>query len=252
VARAYKGGDLTTMTALLLSGSPDTLLDQLNSLNLVTRARQQELTDYTRAKAERDDRKKQLDALHARQAVAQKALAAQKATIQKKLTELYAEQAKIMADIAAAQAGDTEAETANINSARTATTAPNATATDASPGASTSSRAAIAVKYAYAAIGKPYVWATAGPRSYDCSGLTLAAWRAAGIKLPHYAAAQWAMIRHIPRASLQPGDLVFYEKLGHVAIYVGNGVVIHAPQPGEKVKLSSVNMMPPYGFGRVV
>src|SRR6185503_15210639 len=83
-------------------------------------------------------------------------------------------------------------------------------------------RAGVAVKYAYAQLGKPYKWAAAGPNSFDCSGLTLAAWRAAGLSLPHNAAMQWRSMPHISRAALRPGDLVFYRSLGHVAIYVGN------------------------------
>ena len=114
-----------------------------------------------------------------------------------------------------------------------------------------SGKAGVAVRYAYNAIGTPYVWAAEGPNGYDCSGLTLAAWRAAGKSLPHNAAMQWDKVAHIGRGSLQPGDLVFYSGLGHVALYVGSGKVIHAPTFGESVKLASVDMMSPYGYGRV-
>jgi peptidoglycan DL-endopeptidase CwlO len=114
-----------------------------------------------------------------------------------------------------------------------------------------SGNAGVAVRYAYGAIGKPYAWAAEGPDSYDCSGLTLASWRAAGKSLPHNAAMQWDVVSHISRSSLRPGDLVFYSGLGHVAIYVGNSQVIHAPTFGETVRLASVDMMTPYGYGRV-
>jgi cell wall-associated NlpC family hydrolase len=107
------------------------------------------------------------------------------------------------------------------------------------------------VTFAYNAIGTPYVYGAEGPDGYDCSGLTKAAWRAAGKSLPHNAAQQWSVVVHISRSALKPGDLVFYSGLGHVAIYVGDGKVIHAPRPGESVKLASVDMMPPYGYGRV-
>ena len=115
-----------------------------------------------------------------------------------------------------------------------------------------SGAAGVAVRFAYAAIGTPYVWAGSGPNGYDCSGLTQAAWRAAGRSLPHNAAMQWNALPHIGRAALSPGDLVFYSGLGHVGIYVGNGQIIHAPHAGDHVRLASVDVMPPYGYARPV
>jgi cell wall-associated NlpC family hydrolase len=114
-----------------------------------------------------------------------------------------------------------------------------------------SGKAGVAVRYAYNAIGKPYVWGAEGPDGYDCSGLTKAAWAAAGVSLYHHAATQWDETVRISRSQLAPGDLVFYADLGHVAIYVGGGQVIHSPTFGESVKLASVTMMTPYGYGRV-
>ncbi|NUT21921.1 MAG: hypothetical protein HOV77_22335 [Hamadaea sp.] len=114
-----------------------------------------------------------------------------------------------------------------------------------------SGKAGVAVTYAYNAIGKPYAWGADGPSSYDCSGLTMAAWKAAGVSLYHHAATQYDETARISRSQLAPGDLVFYSDLGHVAIYVGSGKVIHAPTFGESVKLSSIDMMTPYGYGRV-
>ncbi len=94
------------------------------------------------------------------------------------------------------------------------------------------------------------MFAADGPGSYDCSGLVEAAYRSVGVSLPHNAAMQYHAISHISKSQLSPGDLVFYSNLGHVAIYIGGGMVIHAPQPGEVVKKASVNMMTPYGYGR--
>ena len=84
-----------------------------------------------------------------------------------------------------------------------------------------------------------------------CSGLTLAAWRAAGKSLPHNAAAQYSATARISRSSLRPGDLVFYRSLGHVGLYVGNNQIIDAPHEGAYVNVRSINIMPPYGYGRV-
>lgn len=98
-----------------------------------------------------------------------------------------------------------------------------------------------AVDFAIAQVGKPYVWAATGPDSFDCSGLTMAAWAKGGVSLPHFAASQYTYGTHVSYDSLQPGDLVFlYSDLHHVEIYIGNGLAVSAPQPGENVKIVRV------------
>ena len=77
------------------------------------------------------------------------------------------------------------------------------------------------------------------------------AWRAAGRSLPHNAAAQWGVVTHISRSALQPGDLVFYRNLKHVGIYVGGGQIIDASRAGQPIKKRSIDISPPYGYGRV-
>ncbi len=102
-----------------------------------------------------------------------------------------------------------------------------------------SSRAAIAVAYARAQLGKPYVFATAGPNTFDCSGLTMAAWRAAGVSMAHYSGSQAAAFPKVSWDQLQPGDIVvFYSDFHHVGLYIGGGMMIHAPQTGEFVKIA--------------
>jgi peptidoglycan DL-endopeptidase CwlO len=97
--------------------------------------------------------------------------------------------------------------------------------------------AAAAVAEARRQIGKPYVWAAAGPDSFDCSGLTQWAWRAGGVRLSHSTYAQWDETPHIPVSALQPGDLVFFgDDLHHVAIYSGGGMMIEAPYTGTTVR----------------
>jgi cell wall-associated NlpC family hydrolase len=101
--------------------------------------------------------------------------------------------------------------------------------------------AQIAVNFALAQVGKPYVYAASGPDAYDCSGLTAAAWEAAGVQLPHNAAAQYAYGTHVSRNALQPGDLIFmYQPIGHVTIYIGKGLMVSAPEPGDHVKVVTV------------
>jgi cell wall-associated NlpC family hydrolase len=108
-----------------------------------------------------------------------------------------------------------------------------------------------ALRFALAQLGKPYVWGAAGPRSYDCSGLTMAAWRTAGVSLPHSSSLQWAQISHLSRRELRPGDLVFYYRnIHHVALYLGSNRVIQAPTYGEDVSIAPVDLAPIYGYGR--
>lgn len=114
-----------------------------------------------------------------------------------------------------------------------------------------SGSARVALQFAYAQIGKPYRYGGEGPGSWDCSGLTQAAWRAAGVTLPRTAAAQWAWgaSRRVPLDQLQPGDLIFSYGLGHVGMYAGNGQMVHAPRTGDVVKLTSLAS---YGRGRLI
>jgi cell wall-associated NlpC family hydrolase len=106
-------------------------------------------------------------------------------------------------------------------------------------------RAAQAVAFAQAQLGKPYAWGATGPSSYDCSGLTQAAWQAAGVSLPRTTYAQIGAGQRVPRSALAPGDLVFfYPGVTHVGLYIGGGQMIHAPHPGAPVRVAPVDEMP--------
>ena len=112
--------------------------------------------------------------------------------------------------------------------------------------------AGAALAFAAAQISKPYRWGAAGPDAYDCSGLVQQAWAAAGIALPRVAKDQFAATTRISFADLQPGDLVFFEKgIGHVGIFVGDGVMVDAPHTGALVQLDSIFWKDLAGFGRV-
>ncbi|MBQ1094734.1 C40 family peptidase [Streptomyces sp. b94] len=114
------------------------------------------------------------------------------------------------------------------------------------------SRAAAAVAYAHRKLGSPYVWGATGPDAFDCSGLTQAAYRAAGISLPRTTYAQIDAGRRVPRSELRPGDLVFfYSGISHVGIYIGKGQMIHAPNPSAPVRVAPVDQMPFAGATRV-
>ena len=119
--------------------------------------------------------------------------------------------------------------------------------------------ASVAVSTALAQVGKPYLWGAAGPNAFDCSGLTMFAWAAAGIQLEHYTVAQLQETYPITQAELEPGDLVFYSPPmdypivpGHVAMYIGNGDVVSANSAGTFVQTQSIYYDGiPSSFGRV-
>ncbi|MFH9609976.1 NlpC/P60 family protein [Streptomyces sp. NPDC017448] len=108
-----------------------------------------------------------------------------------------------------------------------------------------------AVAYAVRQIGKPYVWGAEGPDSFDCSGLTSTAWSAAGRTIPRTSQEQWKRLPRVPLSSLRPGDLVVYfPKATHVALYIGDGLVVQAPRPGARVKVSPLASNPVLGAVR--
>ncbi|MEU6079544.1 NlpC/P60 family protein [Streptomyces sp. NPDC047108] len=110
---------------------------------------------------------------------------------------------------------------------------------------------ALAIAYAFSQLGKPYEWGAEGPASFDCSGLTSQAWAHAGRKIPRTSQLQWRNLPRVPVKELRPGDLViYYEGATHVALYVGNGMVVQAPRPGGVVKVSPIAANPILGAVR--
>ena len=111
--------------------------------------------------------------------------------------------------------------------------------------------AAAVVDFALAQVGKAYVWASAGPSSYDCSGLTMMAWAQAGVSLPHSSSAQMSAGTPVSESELQPGDLVFYySPVSHVGIYIGNGQIVDAANPSTGVRVATLHSMPYSGAVR--
>ncbi|MFF1450644.1 NlpC/P60 family protein [Streptomyces sp. NPDC058274] len=108
-----------------------------------------------------------------------------------------------------------------------------------------------ALRYAVRQLGKPYEWGAEGPKSYDCSGLTSQAWEHAGRPIPRTSQEQWARLPRIPLSKLRPGDLVIYfPEATHVALYLGDGMVVQAPRPGARIKVSPIAANPVLGAVR--
>lgn len=120
-----------------------------------------------------------------------------------------------------------------------------------SSGGSEKAKRLKALAYAKAHLGDPYVYGADGPNSFDCSGLTMAAYHAAGVHLSHNSTAQYSEVKHVSKSDLAPGDLVFfYSGRSHVAIYAGRGKVIHAGEPGQPIEYIKMKYMPYNGAGR--
>ncbi|MEU9862597.1 NlpC/P60 family protein [Streptomyces sp. NPDC047971] len=120
------------------------------------------------------------------------------------------------------------------------------------PVAAPNGRAAQAIAFARDQLGKPYVWGATGPSGYDCSGLTQAAWRSAGVSLPRTTYTQINAGQRVSRSELAPGDLVFfYSGISHVGLYIGGGQMIHAPRPGSPIRVAPIDEMPFAGATRV-
>ncbi|WP_113702444.1 C40 family peptidase [Nonomuraea lactucae] len=217
----YKmGGDVTSLPSLVGSGDPTSLLNSVALVGQLSQERAATLAAFDREnrglKGERDKAEDALaDADKERDAV-QKERA--------EVLKLIAQQKKLLERLGAYKTGD-----------------PNSTGIRYTGPAS--GNAAAVLKFAYAQVGKPYVFGGTGPRGFDCSGLTQASWRAAGVSLPRTTWQQWAWgaSRKVDIGSLQPGDLIFSEGLGHVSIYAGNGLIVHAPQTGDVVKVVKLN-----------
>ncbi|MER5641426.1 C40 family peptidase [Kitasatospora sp. NPDC002227] len=118
-------------------------------------------------------------------------------------------------------------------------------------GGAPSPQAAAAVEFALAQLGKPYVWGAVGPDGFDCSGLTSKAWAAAGVAIPRTSQEQWAQLPKVRLGELRPGDLVVYfAEATHVAMYLGHGLMVHAPHTGTVVKVAPVAALPILGAVR--
>jgi cell wall-associated NlpC family hydrolase len=242
---AYKSGGVSPSLQLILSRNPDSFLEQASALRQLNRKQADTLRRMLTARQRLASDRAAVTQQHARAAAIKSQIAGQRKTIEDKLA-----QAKdLLGSLKAAERRRLEAlqRAQVLRASRSATrTLPTPTYSGPASGA-----AATAVRTAYGQLGDPYVYGAAGPDAFDCSGLTMYSWGAAGVGLPHSSSAQYSATRHVSLSELQPGDLVFYySPISHVAIYVGNGQIIHAPHPGESVQLASLYSMPVTGAGR--
>jgi peptidoglycan DL-endopeptidase CwlO len=244
-AAQYRSGGLDRTLQLLLSEDPERFLQQASSLNQLT---EQQAESLQRIRVERQELAE--DKLAASQQLAEleqtrKELAQRKQEVEGHLRKAQ----QLLNSLSAADRRRLEqAERASRDRDRAEVPPP-----PGEPGGSPppSGRAQAAVDYAYAQLGDRYVWGATGPDRFDCSGLTMMAWRQAGRSLPHSSRAQFGSGRKVSKSSLRPGDLVFfYSPISHVGIYIGNGKMIHAPNSRDRVKVAPINQMPYTGAVR--
>ncbi|MEV6163702.1 NlpC/P60 family protein [Streptomyces sp. NPDC052052] len=241
-AAQYRTGAIDPSVQLALSSDPDEYLERASYLDRIGDRRATEVDRVERQVARIDQLRAQARGKLAELASRQAALKKHKATIRARLAAAQ----RLLATLSPAE----RAVYDSLDGARPAGHADRGTLRGAVP--APGSRAAEAVAFAYGALGKPYVWGATGPSAFDCSGLTQAAWRSAGISLPRTTYTQINAGRHIPRSELAPGDLVFfYSGISHVGLYIGNGQMIHAPHPGAPVRIAPIDQMPFAGATRV-
>lgn len=279
IARAsFQNGGVDTTTQLFVSGNPESFLKQISTVAKVDENMNAVLQQFQAEQANLADLKRAAEAELAKASEATAKAAELEARGKKNvedaqavLARLSAEQRQALANVeaaanAAAEAAAAQAEAAaedrpteqaapasTTTTARTttaaATTATTAASSSFGTGAASSSAAAQAVAYARSKLGYAYVWAAEGPSAFDCSGLVVAAYRSAGVSLPHSSLTLSGMGTSVSRSSLRPGDLIFwYSPVHHVAIYEGNGIMIHAQNPSVGVVRTPISQWLGYGI----
>lgn len=237
ITAEYEGGSFSATGALLSSTSGASYLERLNTLSMMSAHTSGVLSSIASTQREAEQAQAKANKLF-------RDAKAKVAELDKRKTQVQADIDKftgLLDTLTAAQ------RTAFLRASTPAVPAATASTMKLSPAGTGAARKAVA--FALQQLGKPYVFGASGPGSYDCSGLTMAAWAAAGVSLPHSAADQFNYGHHVSLDSLKPGDLIFeYQPIGHVTIYVGNGMMVSAPQTGDVVSLIPVSS----GSGSIV
>jgi cell wall-associated NlpC family hydrolase len=225
----YKGKTQTGVAAFLTSQSADDLVQQMLTLDMIAHYTNSVIGDVAAAQAVAAEAQAVADQAAAQAQAGLDQLEVQQAEVQKRVTEYEADFARL-----------TAAEQAVVTAALAgpALRTPSTSSLPLAP----SEAAGAAVRTGLGQVGDPYVWGSTGPDGFDCSGLTAYAYAAAGVSLPHSSAAQSRLGVEVARSDLQPGDLVFYyTPISHVALYIGNGMIVHARTFGQPVAVTSVD-----------
>jgi cell wall-associated NlpC family hydrolase len=258
----FQNRDLDTAAQLFFSSDTERFLSQISTVEKVNENQNSVLQDYLQQQADLDELQRSTEADLAALQSQEKELAKLRTASKQKIRESKAVLARLTGEErrriaeerrkAAADARE-EAEDATSSSSRSRE---RSSSRDSSEGSTTAtvaggSRGICALNFAKAQLGDPYQYASDGPNSYDCSGLTSASWKAAGVTLPRTSSAQYGVGRSVSRSELALGDLVFfYSPISHVGLYAGNGMIIHSPKPGGVVEYMKMSYMPYVGARR--
>ncbi|MEU2831731.1 NlpC/P60 family protein [Streptomyces lavendulae] len=231
----YRSGGLDPTVELMLSDDPGDYLDRSAVLNRLS-GRQARQLDELREEQRRIGQQRQEAS---RKLAELEALRTEVATQKRSVTAKLAAARQLLDAMPSGERADFERASRSGGRADALPDLPS------DGGGRSSGRAMTAVMAARAAVGKPYVWGSTGPSGFDCSGLMVWSYRQAGVALPRTSQAQRYAGRRVPLSQARPGDLVTYRSdASHVAMYVGNGQVVHAPYPGARVRYDPVGMMP--------
>jgi peptidoglycan DL-endopeptidase CwlO len=235
IVRQYEGDSLSDVGQAVVSSDPSAFVAKLTTMSAFNSMQASQYSSYlTQAKA---------------LSIRQDATSAQLAKVASLEQQAAQDKATISRELSAAKGLLDKMKTAQRN--RLAEASRGSTVRVSPAAVPASGRAAVAVHFAMAQIGKPYVYGAAGPSAYDCSGLTMAAWGSAGVGLPHSSSAQYGYGTHISASQLQPGDLVFYySPISHVGMYIGNGMIVNAENPSAGIRVAPLYSMPFVGAVR--
>ncbi len=232
----YTGKTQSRVAAFLTSESADELVQQVTTLDLIAARTNAVVSEAAAAQRAARQAQAAADEATATAEAGAQQLREQKAEVEKRA-------AAYQADFARLSAAEQERVTTAV--AGRSLEAPSVAELPVAPG----SAAAVAIAAALAQVGDRYAAGGTGPDAFDCSGLTSYAYATAGVSLPHSSRAQSTMGRQVPRNQLQPGDLVFYySPISHVALYIGNGMIVHARTYGKPLAVTSVDQSG-YRFG---
>ncbi|HEX3825715.1 MAG TPA: C40 family peptidase [Sporichthyaceae bacterium] len=236
-ASAYRNGGLDQTLQLVFSEDPATFLDRMASLDALSTREADQLRKVVSARQELAAGQAAAAQQLAVVALQRRTLAAEKAQIEQKLQQAQT----FLSRLKATDRARLSRVSRDFDPRQLLSSLP----------LPTNAQAAKVVQFVLAHLGDRYVWAASGMHSWDCSGLAMMAWRAGGVSLPHSSTEQFVATRKVSRTDLQPGDLVFfYRPISHVGIYIGNGYMVHAPNPGRRVEVAPIDRMPFAGASR--